>query len=249
MNTNWSSPKTNIFAALMSLKNALNSGFNARLIKMRNEDCDYPIKTKHVDEDFRNYEFNVGLNKTRQEVIDDTNMSDFHKYLTLNYKTCYGTEKAMNRYYETGELSIDNFKTMGRSHLVNVDDIIRFFSCHPDKKQQERAKDLIYQYKSAHGLHRSTFYDFFKYKHGSPWAVKKFKRKVWVVELLDGKLTKIPAAIKILNVISYPLKFIPKKSVLKMDEYTNYSFRIGDVVHGYEIQFQIPKKFKLTSKK
>lgn len=245
INTKWSEPSTNFFSALWNLKSALASGRNARLIKMRNEDCEYPIKTKKVDEDFKNYEFRIGLPRTRQLIIDDTSMSDFQKYLTLNYKTCYGSEDAVKEYYNTGKLSMNNFQGMGRSHLVNVDDIIRFFRTHPDPDQQKHADRVFYQYrdKSPSGLHYSTFYDMFSYKHGSQWAIKKFKRKLWVVELLDGKPAKIPTVIKLLNVLAYPLKYIPKKSVLRMPEYTNYTFRIGDVVHGFEIEIQIPKKF------
>jgi hypothetical protein len=213
INTSWSSPKTNIFAALWCLKAALSSGCNARLIKMRNEDCRYPIRIKKNDTDFRNYEFSIGHLRTRQDIIDDQSMSDFEKYLTLNYKTCYGSEEAMNAYYETSQLSMDNFKGMGRSHLVNVDDIIRFYRTHPDKNIQKRADGFYHQYrdKSPSGLNNSGFYDMYRYKHGSPWAVKEFKHKLWVVELLDGKPAKIPAVIKILNVLVYPLKFIPKK--------------------------------------
>jgi len=243
INTKWLTPKTNIFSALWCLKSALASGHNARLIKMKNEDCEYPIKIKHVDEDFRNYEFNIGKLRTRQEVIDDQNMDDFQKHLTLNYKTCYGSEEAMNTYYETGKLSLDNFRGMGRSHLVKIDDIIFFFTTHPDVKIQKRADNYIKQYKSPSGMSYNGFYDHYKYKHGSPWAVKQFKHKLWVVELLDSKPTKIPNLIKFLNFITYPLKFIPQKSVLRMSDYTNYSFRIGDVIHGFEVEFQIPKKF------
>ena len=243
MNTNWSSPKLNIFAALWCLRGALNSGHNARLIKMRNEDCDHPIRVKKVDMDFRNYEFNYGIPKTRNLIIEDQNMSDFQKHLTLNYKTCYGTEEAVKAYYESGKLSMDNFKGIGYSHLVNVDDIIMFFKTHPDPEQQKRADALYERYRDPEKSHYSYFFDMFNYKHGSEYSIKKFKHKLWVVQLLDSKPAKIPAAIKILNVIAYPLKFIPKKSVLKMEDYTNYSFTIGDVINGFKIEFRIPKKF------
>jgi len=242
INTNWSSPKTNIFAALWCLKAALASGHNARLIKMRNEDCQYPIRIKKYDTDFRNYEFQIGLVRTRQEIINDQSMSDFDKHLTLNYSACYGSNEAVERYYKFGYLNMDNFKGMGRSHLVKVDDIIRFYRTHPDKTMHKRAESYINQYKDPESNYYG-FYDMYRYKHGSPWAVKTFNHKLWVVELLDGKPAKIPALIKVLNWISYPLKLIPKRRVLKMPEYTNYSFRIGDVVHGFEIEFQIPKKF------
>lgn len=243
INTHWSEPKTNIFSALWCLKSALASGENARLIKMKNEDCQYPIKLKNVNENFRSYEFSNGTLQTRQDILDDTNKTEFEKQLTLNYKTCYGTKKAAEHYYLTGKLSNDNFQGVGYSHLVHVKDIIKFFKSHPDKNKQESAIDMQIQYFEPEGHNISIFYDNYRFAHGSPWIVKQFKRKLWVVELLDDKPAKIPAIIKILNWISYPLKFIPKRDILKMDEYTNYTFSVGSVVNGYSIEIQIPKKF------
>ena len=193
INTHWSTPKTNIFAALLSLKAALASGRNARLIKMRNEDCEYPIKYKHNNDNFRNYEFSYGLLKTKQQIINDTSMSDIAKYLTLNYSTCYGTKEAMEEYYKTGKLTLDNFKGIGCSHLVKVDDIIKFFKTNPDKTLHQRADIYIKKYVDLEG---QGFFDFYRYK-ASPWSIKKFKRKLWVVELLDKKPTKTPILIKI----------------------------------------------------
>jgi hypothetical protein len=246
-NTSWSTPKTNLIEALWSLKKAFESGYNARLIKLKNEDCDHPIKSKEFDKDFRNFEFKTGLIKTRQEIIDDKNLSEFEKYLTLNYCACYGTKEAVDEYYVSGNLSLDNFKGMGVSHLINVDDIIRFYSIHPDKEiQKSGAKFYIYQYKSSKGLNTTGFFDHFNNKLGSAWGIKNFKRKLWVVELLDNKQTKTPVVIKFINWISYPLNFIPKKTVLKMETYTKYCFRIGGYMNGFEIEIQIPKKFSLN---
>jgi hypothetical protein len=86
----------------------------------------------------------------------------------------------------------------------------------------------------------------------APWKEqisKKFKHKVWVVVLYyNYPKVKIPFMIHVLNVLAYPLKFIPQKSVLQMQEYTLYSYRIGSVVHGYKVEFQIPKKFKFNER-
>lgn len=245
-NTNWSEPKRNIFAALSSLRSALASGCNARLIRMRNEDCQHPIKAKRVDENFRNFEFNSGHLSTKQQIIDDNHMSDFDKYLSLNYKTCYGTEEAMKKYYETGCLSPDNFKGQGRSHLVSVKDIIAWNKV---VGNTDRAEMFEHQYYSEAGNKERHFYDFYRYKHGSPWAIKEFKRKLWVVELLedDEPKAKIPVALKIMNVVLAPIyfimKYIPRKSVLKMDEYKCVTYRIGAITSGIAIEFHIPKKF------
>lgn len=241
-NTNWSSPKTNFLAGMLDLRKALAAGQKARLVRARNEDCEYPIKTKVNDVDFRNYEFRVGYPTNRRDIMNDTSMSDFEKYLSLNYKTHYGTEEAMNRYYETGKLSADNFKGMGRSHLVKVEDMVKWLLATGEKKN--RAETLKQQYLTLETAYHNHFYDFYRYKHSSEYIAKKFKRKLWVVELLKADQTvKVPFLIKILNVLLYPVKFIPRRSVLRMPEYENVTFRIGSVVNGIAVEFQIPKKF------
>ena len=243
MNTNWSKPKTNILAAILDLRSALASGYNAKLVRMRNEDCQHPIRVKNEDSDFRNYEFSIGYSSSIKKIKEDPNMTEIEKRLSLNYVSVYGSEEAMNRYYETGVLGADNFKNMGRSHLVHVDDLIDYLR---KNNEYDRANMYERQYRAPeHVNETSHFFDFYRYKHGSQWATKQFKRKLWVVILLGGKVEKprIPVMIKILNVILYPTKFIPRRSVLRMKEYTNYTFRIGGITNGFAVEFQIPKKF------
>lgn len=240
MKTNWSKPKTNILAGILDLRRALQAGQNARLIRARNEDCSHPIRVKIHDEDFRNYEFQVGYISSREEICNDSRKSDFEKYLVLNYKTCYGTQEAVNRYYETGLLSPDNFKGYGVSHLVNIKHMVMFLNLTDDK---ERAEMFRSQYLDESTGDERHFFDFYRYKHGSPWAIKKFRRKLWVVELLGDEKPSVPLLVKILNVIMYPLKYIPRRSVLKMPEYTNITYRIGGITNGFAVEFQIPKTF------
>lgn len=243
INTNWSKPKTNMLAGINDLRKALASGYKAKLIRARNEDCEYPIKEKNEDSDFRNYEFSVGYPSSINKIKEDQCWGEFDKHLTLNYVNVYGSQEAMERYYETGVLCADNLKNMGRSHLVQVDDLIKFLR---DNREYDRANMYERQYRSPeHVNDTSHFFDFYRYKHGSPYAVKQFKRKLWVVQLLkdDEKQPRIPILVHVLNAVMYPLKYIPRKSVLRMPQYTNYKFRIGDVIHGFSVEFQIPKKF------
>ncbi len=74
------------------------------------------------------------------------------------------------------------------------------------------------------------------------WVVKPLKRKVFVV-CFNSEKKELPLWVKLWNIIVYPLRFIPKKMVLHMPEYTCYWFRVGSVVHGFCVEFQIPKKF------
>jgi hypothetical protein len=242
MNTNWSTPNRNFFAGINNLRKALASNYNARLVKANNEDCEYPIKEKNYNLNFKNYEFNYGTSKTRQDIIDDKLMSDFDKYLTLNYITCYGTQEAKDTYYKTGLLSKDNDKGVGVSHLIKVSDLVAFLY---SINETNRAKTLKEQYLTLETSGENHFYDFYTLQSGSEYVPKKFKNKVWVVELLDDDKpkTKIPFLVHVFNVLSYPLKYVPQKSVLNMDDYKCVTYRIGDVVNGYSLEFHIPKKF------
>jgi hypothetical protein len=240
-NTNWSSPKTNIVAGLLDLRKALAGGYKAKLIRANNEDCEHPIKVKQQDSDFRNYEHSIGYASSITKIKEDPNRGEFEKYLTLNYVSVFGSDEAMKRYYETGVIGADNLKNMGRNHLVKVDDLIAYYRSIRD----DRANLYERQYRAPeHVNDTSHFFDFFRYKHGSPYAVKEFKRKLWVVQL-QGKEEngKLPAVIKVLNFLMYPLKYIPQRSVLRMPEYKLVSYRVGAVVNGFKVEFQIPKKF------
>ena len=75
-------------------------------------------------------------------------------------------------------------------------------------------------------------------------VTKVFKKKVWVVVLYyNHKKYKAPFFTHVLNVLAYPLKFVPERSTLKMPEYTVVTYRVGDVVNGIAIEFHLPKKF------
>jgi len=245
-NTNWTSPKTNIFAGINDLRRALASGYKAKLIRAYNEQCEYPIKEKLENRDFRNYEFSIGYASSITRIKEDPNKTEFEKQLSLNYVSVFGSDEAMKRYYETGVLGEDNFKNMGRNHLVHVDDIIKYL----EDRKDVRANMYKQQYRSPEHVNDvSHFFDFYRYKHGSPYAIKKFKTKLWVIVLLgkDEKQPRIPVMTRIImNTISalvYPLKYVPRRDVLRMPEYKIITYRIGAVVNGYSMQIQIPKKF------
>jgi len=243
--TNWSSPKKNIFAGINDLRKALASGCNAILIKEDNEKCMYPIRVKKL-QDFRLYKHQYGTMSTRRQIMDDKHMSDFQKYLTLNYVNKYAANKeAIEHYYNNGTLTYDNLGNIGRSHLVKVTDLIDLMRFAGKDDIADRYYD---QYICPNGMDKKHFFDFFSTSHDNIWAIQKFKRKLWVVELHDEKVklnipTHQKVLIKILNTVLHPLKYIPRKSTLKMPEYTNYNFRIGGVTNGFSVEFQIPKKF------
>lgn len=249
MNTNWTQPKRHFFAGLTDLRNALASGSNARLVRARNEDCMHPIRVENQHSDFRCYDFHIGHPSTRQKIESDPNMSDFEKHLSLNYISCYGTKEAVDTYYETGVVSADNFKGIGRNHLVKATDKIQYLI---DTNIDGRNNETIHLYSRQYceGNHAvNHMFDFYHLKKGfDQWSTKKFKRKLWVVELLKDNepKAKVPFLLKVLNTLAYPLKYVPQKSVLDMDEYKNITYRIGGITNGFAVEFQIPKKFSFS---
>lgn len=245
MATNWSSPKTNYFAALNDLRNALASGYSAKLVKKNNEDCEYPIRIRNKDLTFRSYESSGSYMRTRSEILADASMSNLEKEIVLNYYNYFGTEEAIENYYKTGELSADNFKGMGRDHLVKITDMIEFLERLGNPRDKERIEMLKRQYITLEEAETRHFYVSIRIKRSaSVHVVKHFKHKLWVVEL-TGKAEniKMPFMVKIMNGLYYPLKFIPKHSVLRMTEYSVHTFRVGAVTNGFAVEFHIPKKF------
>lgn len=258
MNTKYTRPRTNIFSALSALTSALQNGHKAILIKMKNEDCGFPIYIGEENVPFKlsDYKLLYGNSKTRNDIINSTDR-DRYKELSLNYKSMFGTPESIKIYQETGVLTKCALLHIGTSHIVKVSDMIKLLS-KGDKSDLNWARALHNQYFDPDYADTSFFFDTFVLKdYGSILIPKKFKRKLWVVAILDknendinsmSELKHSKVLIKIFNILSYPLKFIPKKSVLRMDNYTVYGFRIGDVTNGYEMKFQIPKKFSFSYK-
>jgi hypothetical protein len=250
--TTWTSPKINIIAAVNDLRKCLASGYNARLIRILNEDCAHPILLDKDDEpkDFREYEFSIGTLRTRKEITEDTSMSEFEKTLSLEYHSCFGTQDAIDKYYQTGELSEGNFHGMGRSHLVKVQDMVDYLKRSDDPKDQEYAK-LWEHYSDEEDVRH--FYDTFRLKNRQQRTTKIFKHKLWAVEMLgkDSPAISQPKLISVLmlliKIIIYPAKFIPSRRVLVMDTYKVITYRIGDVTNGYSIDIHKPKKFSFRT--
>ena len=239
MKTNFSRPTTNIFAGLNQLRHALAYGMRVKLIRIDNADCTHPILNKQQDQDFRNYEFSSGHAAARTTINADKGMSDFQKHLSLNYVNCYGTQEAVDNYYKTGVVVPDNHLGIGVSHLVLATDLITMMLENQDKQRADRYQR---QYTSIGFDDFLYFYDFYRYKHDSPYAIRKFKRKVWAVaELETGD--KVSRAVKVFNFIIKPLQLIPSRDVLKMGDYKVITYRVGSIKHGYSMELTIPKKF------
>jgi len=249
MNTNWTTPKTNIIAGMNDLRHALASGQNARLVRAYNKDCAFPIKVENtkVINDFRLYTCSYGIPTSITRIKADTNLSEFEKYLSLNYLSVFGSAEARDHYYATGELSKDNFRNMGCNHLVHVDDYIKFKL---SIGEPDMANMYTRQYRSPEHVNDVVcFFNYFQLKTPQErYLIKDIKRKVWVVEMLDDNEPKadVPVLVHILNFVLYPLKYIPRKSVLQMPDYKVVTYRVGAVTNGLSIDIHVPKKFSFN---
>jgi hypothetical protein len=207
------------------------------------------VENKKATKDFRNYEFSYGTASSVNKIKADTNLSEFQQYLSLNYVSVFGSSEARDRYYETGKLSADNFQNQGCSHLVHVDDYIKWLEVDNSESggHVDRANMYKRQYRSPeHVDDVCHFFDFYRLKQSIPrWTNVVFKRKLWVVEMLgkDEPRVKVPVLVHVLNFVLYPLKYIPRKSVLQMPEYRVVTYRVGGVIDGLSIDIHIPKKF------
>jgi hypothetical protein len=182
-------------------------------------------------------------------------LSEFEKYLSLNYHACFGAEEAIKQYYETGILSKGNFQGMGRSHLVKVSDMIEYLLRSKDPKDKEYAK-LWSHYSDQQDIRH--FYDTFRLKSAQYRTPKHFNHKLYAIEMLDKDMPVsdvkaltpwyIRALMAMITMIIIPLRYIPEKSVMRMPESTYYTLRIGSVFNGYSIEIQIPKKFSFKEK-
>ena len=87
----------------------------------------------------------------------------------------------MELYYSTGELQADNDRGIGRSHLVHVQDYIDYLKA---SNQHQWAKQFSRKYNPANAYTGEVhWFDFYRHKEGNPYAVRKFRTKVWVVQL------------------------------------------------------------------
>jgi hypothetical protein len=232
----YTTPTHNFLKALNTLRRALAYGSNVRLMKVRNEDTNFPIRERIIGTPAE-YTMSYGALYSINEIKAMKHLGELELDLTLNYQPVFGEKEAAEHYYKTGELSEKNFKGMGYCHLVKRSDVIKYLT---EKGEAERAAHWVLPTDPD----KQTWMYPATRRDNTYWQPIKFKHKVWAVVMVGKDETpNFQKWVKVLNVFMYPLKFIPKRSVLRMKEYTNYTFRVGGVTNGYSVEFQIPKKF------
>lgn len=125
--TNWSEATTSYSAALAGLISAIEAGKNAWIEVRKNGEQDYPImvpnpKLNHP----RAWTMSYSIPRNRTVLENHKFINNTEKDLTLNYTVAFGTQEAIDRYYETGILTSDNFRGMGICHAVKIEDAIEY---------------------------------------------------------------------------------------------------------------------------
>ena len=224
--TNWTSATHNPFKAFKGLVSCLQSGYNAWIELQENGKQDNPLlETNPNINNLSTWKssgsyFVQDWAKEKERIENDT-IHPFAKKLMLEYTTVFGSEEEYENYLKTGEVK---FLGMGKKYFIRYDDLIK-----TREKEGIKLSD-----KSRYVL---SVLPIEHYKQ-----VKKTNRKVFVV-CFNSEKRNLPMWLKVYNVLLYPFKFIPKRSVLRMKEYTCYTFRIGGVSNGFSIDIRIPKKF------
>ena len=216
---------------MFDLANALKTN-NATLIKAFNGECNYPINVLNKNLTVSDYISSGSSYLSIKDIDDNKNLTPLEKDIKINYIILFGTQKGIDNYKKSGILTKENDKGMGISHIVKRQDYIDYLN---EIGEFDRAD--LFKKKDINKV--EFFIDVYTTKK---YVKKEFNRKLWVVQLKDKK-TPIPFLVKLINIITTPLKYIPTRSVLRMEDYKNVTYTVGGVTNGYSIEFQIPKKF------
>ncbi len=88
-------------------------------------------------------------------------------------------------------------------------------------------------------------YYYYKPIDGVPFWIQKELPKLQFVFHCNKNRKNVPWWVKGFVLVTFPIRFIPKKDVKKMSKRTCYSFRIGSMSNGISLEFHVPKKFSL----
>lgn len=198
--------------------NCLKYGYKCRLAVERNAHSGSPIKVVNpvLDDPF-NWRSTYAV--LRNGEISHNFLNETEKDLTENWTTLFGTKEAIEHYKKTGKLTDDAFGK-GKAFPARIDDASKY------RKDGYDYRHWVSYWSPIDGI--------------QVWVPKKLIFPVFTVYTYRDA---VPANIKFLNILLYPFRFIPSYHKLKMDEYTKHTFRIGSVMKGFSVEFQIPLKF------
>lgn len=127
VHTSWAEATTNYATALAGLISAIEAGKNAWIEIRKNGDQDFPIMIPNPALNHpKAWTMSYGTLRNEVDLLNHTYLNETEKDLTLNYTVAFGTQEAIDRYYETGILTKDNFLGVGICHAVRIEDAIEF---------------------------------------------------------------------------------------------------------------------------
>lgn len=228
--TNWTEATRNPFKAISSLISCLQAGRNAWLELQENGNQEYPLREKLIKEstdpcawDCACQPFAQDWEERKEVILTSDSYSPMQKKFMTEYTSVFGSQEQYDNYLKTGDA---DFRGIGRQYLIKYDDLAR--------KRKEQGIALS---------PKTRFYPMVSLKSRNKRPL--IKGKVLVVCYNNDKV-KTPWWVSLINIVLYPFRFIPKRTVLRMPEYNVYTFRIGSVVNGFCIDIHLPKKFSFS---
>lgn len=126
---NWTKATTNVWEAIASLFACINSGHSAWLEIRENTDTDipYPITCKNplLDDPF-NWTSLYGTLRNNSEVLKKHFFNETEKNLTIHWISAFGTEAAIAKYKESGEITKDLMRGTGVEFPIRIEDANRY---------------------------------------------------------------------------------------------------------------------------
>lgn len=125
--TNWAQATTSVSQAMLGLVSCLESGKNAWIDIRGNGSQDVPIKMKNpeLDNPF-NWTMEYSVPRNEEEMRNIQYFNDTEMDLTYNWIQGYGSQEAIEKYQDTGEITEGLLLERGIGHPVRVADANRY---------------------------------------------------------------------------------------------------------------------------
>ena len=125
--TSWTEATTDYVVALQSLISAVEAGKNAWIEIRKNGEQDFPIMIPNPALNHpKAWTMCYATKRNEEDLLNHRYLNETEKELTYNYTTAFGEQEAIDRYYETGVLTKENFFGVGICHAVKIKDAIEY---------------------------------------------------------------------------------------------------------------------------
>lgn len=222
--TQWTRATTNPAKAIKALISCLQAGNVAFIARINNKDAVYPIQIKNPALNYhKNWEMAYGVPFNRHDVDTKNYFNKTEEDLTRNYTYSFDHYRCKN-----GHLFIKDKTKSLICPMCSAGYKDCHQECRPVKLDDPGSRTWV-----------------------TVWRPKK-EFPYWLPASIDGKVLTVayyddPKEAKWFERLMYylysPLKFIPQKDYMNMGDYKTITYRIGGIINGFKISFQIPKKF------